>query len=56
MFKLFKKNVEEKVDFYNLHMVENGVEKIEKVDQYYLTWFVESGKDLDFEKCWAEKI
>lgn len=54
---MFRKNKKEnKVDFFNLHMIKDGKEKIEKVDQYYLMWFVASAKDLDFDECYAEKI
>lgn len=47
---------EEKDKFYNLHMVKDGVERVEKVDSFYLTWFVESGKDFEFDECYAEEI
>ena len=40
---------------YNLYLQkdENSPVEIKKVDPNFLTWFVETGKDLDYYKAWA---
>lgn len=51
---LFKK---ETVRMYNLYTqkTENSPVEVEMVDAYYLDWWVETGKDFDYFKAWAEE-
>lgn len=51
MFNIFKKNRKEiKIETRTLILTKNGVTTVEIVDTDYLRWFVESGKDLDYDK------
>lgn len=51
---LFKK---ETVRMYNLYTqkTENSPVEVEVVDAYYLDWWVETGKDFNYFKSWAEE-
>jgi hypothetical protein len=52
------KKEKEIAKMYNLYLQreENGPIEVKEVDPNFLTWFVETGKDLDYFKAWAEEI
>lgn len=58
MFKFFRRKKETE-NFYNkiyiLTLEKDGKVWTEEVTGGYLTWFIESGKDLDFDSCKTEE-
>jgi hypothetical protein len=51
---LFKKETTRVYDLYT-QKTENSPVEVEMVDEYYLDWWVVSGKDLDYFKVWVEE-
>lgn len=51
---LFKKHETQMYNLYTQKTEDSPVE-VEVVDEYYLDWWVVSGKDLDYFKAWAEE-